>query len=142
MADTALPFSLPLGRYRLHATGRALEASGEVTYDVAGSPFDIIAAPLDASSTAVRQATWIDIQAMLAAPPGMRALRVGPSDVSILLPSPWTVTVTLNGMQMMTYDVMPDATGKATLSLSAAEASAAVSVDVRDLSGNGGVLLL
>jgi neutral ceramidase len=138
----AAPFSLPLGRYRFRVKGAAVSAMGAGAYDVASDGFEVVAAPLDASSTAVKGAASIDVRAMLPAAPGFRALLDGPSDTKLPLPGPWTVTVTFADASTKQVTAQPDASGKATLMMPASEVAAAASVDVRDEAGNGGALAL
>ena len=134
------PYALPLGKYRFRVEGKAKAASGQTTYSVTSDSFDVVAAPLGASSTATRAASSIDITANLGNAPGLRALRTGPTDVDVPLLGPWTVIVTFANNQTKTMDVTPDASGKASVPLTAQEAIDAVKVDVRDSVGNGGTL--
>ncbi|UQA62972.1 neutral/alkaline non-lysosomal ceramidase N-terminal domain-containing protein [Polyangium aurulentum] len=136
------PFSLPLGRYRFLVKGMAATKSTEEPYVVASEAFEVVAAPLAATSTATRGATTIDIQATLGAAPGLRALRVGPSDANVPLIGPWSVAVTLQDGQTKIATVMPDADGKAQVTLTANEVQEAASVEVRDPAGNGGALVV
>ncbi len=135
-----LPYSLPLGKYRFRVEGKAKAASGMTTYTLTSDPFEVIAAPLSAASAATRAATSIDITTNLGSAPGIRALKVGASDTNVPLLGPWAVTVTLANNQTKTVQAMPDGAGKATISLTAQEATDAVSVEVRDAVGNGGVI--
>jgi len=140
-AKPMLPFSLPLGKYRFRVKGKALAASGETPYEIVSDPFEVVAAPLSASSSATRGATSIELVAGLGSAPGLRALRgVGPSDTNVPLLGPWTVTVTFQNNQTTTMEVTPDGEGKASVPLSAQEAQNAVSVEVLDVAGNGGTL--
>jgi neutral ceramidase len=134
------PYSLPLGKYRFRVEGTAKAASGQTTYSLTSEAFDIVAAPLAPSSTATRGASSIELTAGLGNATGIRALRVGPSDVNVPLLGPWTVTVTFANNQTKTVDVTPDASGKASVSLTMQEATDAVKVEVRDSVGNGGTL--
>jgi neutral ceramidase len=136
----AQPFSLPLGKYRFRVNGNAAAASGATTYELVSDTFEVVAAPLAATSSATRGATSIDIQASLGAAPGLRALRVGTSDTNVPLLGPWSVTVTFQNGQTKAATVTPDAEGKAQVTLTANEAMNAASVEVRDAAGNGGVL--
>ncbi|AKT37285.1 hypothetical protein [Chondromyces crocatus] len=136
------PFSLPLGRYRFVVRGTAQASSGAAPYEVTSDPFEVVAAALAASSSASRAATGIDVVALVGGAPGIRALRVGPSDVDVPLPGPWTATVVSNGAPPQSFALTPDAAGAATLSLPPAELAAAVSIEIRDAHGNGGVLTL
>lgn len=131
------PFSLPLGHYRLSVTGRAHTASGDVDYAVVSQPFEVVAAPLGAA-TAKRSGSSLEISAMLADAPGLRALRAGPSDKGVPLPGPWKVTLKLGGGTSKKVDVEPTAEGKGSVKLTSAEISNAQSADVRDAAGNGG----
>nr|WP_240806854.1 neutral/alkaline non-lysosomal ceramidase N-terminal domain-containing protein [Polyangium spumosum] len=135
-----LPFSLPLGKYRFRVKGKALAASGETTYELTSAPFEVVAAPLAATSTAIRGDASIDLVASLGAAPGLRALRVGPSDSGVPLLGPWSVTVTFGDNQTKIVEVTPDGEGKASVALTAQEALDAVTVEVRDVAGNGGMM--
>jgi neutral ceramidase len=140
-APTA-PYGLPLGRYRFHVYGNALAASGKVTYDLPSAPFTIVAAPLAAMSAATRTATGIAVQALLGTAPGLRALRDAASDSGVTLPGPWTVTVSFSTAPAQAAMVTPDAMGNGAVPLDATLLAQAVSVEVRDAAGNGGVLML
>jgi hypothetical protein len=128
--------------YRFHAMGAAVSASGSVTYEAISEAFEVTAAPLDASSTALKAASSIDIQALLPAGPGLRALIDGPSDVPLPLPSPWTVKITFADAAVKEMTAKPDASGKASIALSASEVASVISVEVRDEAGNGGEVAL
>jgi len=134
------PYSLPLGKYRFVVEGKAKAASGQTTYTLTSDVFDVVAAPLAASSTATRGASSIDITANLGNAPGIRALKVGQTDANVPLLGPWKAIVTFSNNQTKMVDVTPDGSGKATVSLTAQEATDAVKVDVRDSVGNGGTL--
>ncbi|MBK9260405.1 MAG: neutral/alkaline non-lysosomal ceramidase N-terminal domain-containing protein [Polyangiaceae bacterium] len=134
------PYSLPLGKYRFRVEGKAKAASGITSYSLTSESFEVVAAPLAASSTATRASTSVDVTANLGAATGIRALKVGPTDVNVPLLGPWTVIVTFANNQTKTVDVMPDASGKASVPLTMQEAIDAVKVDVRDSVGNGGSL--
>lgn len=134
------PFSLPLGTYRFVVEGKAKAASGQTTYTLRSDLFNVVAAPLAASSTATRGASSIDITASLGNAPGLRALKVGPSDTNVPLVGPWKVIVTFANNQTKMMDATPDASGKASVALTAQEATDAMTVDVRDSAGNGGSL--
>jgi neutral ceramidase len=136
--DPQRPFSLPLGRYRFHVLGAALSASGPATYELVSEPFDVTPAPLDPASTAIKGATSLEIQAALGAAPGLRALQDGPSDTEIPLLGPWSVEITFADSTKKSFMVDPSPEGGGTVALTAAEAASAVTVDVRDPSGNGG----
>lgn len=136
------PYSLPAGKYRLRAKGRALAQSGEVEYEVTSEALDITEAPLSPSSTAAKGAAGLSITALLPKAPGLRALREGPSDEGVPLPGPWKVTVTFAADPPKETTVTPDNAGHGELPLSAAELSGATSIDVRDPFGNGGSLSL
>lgn len=140
LKDAMGPFSLPLGKYRFVVEGKANAASGQTTYTITSDAFDVVAAPLAASSKATRGASSIDITASLGNAPGLRALKVGPSDVNVPLVGPWKVTVTFANNSTKMVDATPDASGKTTVMLTAQEATDAVKVDVRDSVGNGGSL--
>ena len=135
-----LPFSLPLGKYRFRVKGKALAAAGETTYEITSPPFEVVAAPLSPASTATRGASSVDLVANLGTAPGLRALRVGPSDTGVPLLGPWTVTVTFANNQTKVVEVDPDAEGKASVPLTMQEALDAQSVEIRDVAGNGGLL--
>jgi neutral ceramidase len=136
----ARAFALPLGTYRLHAHGTAMTSSGPVPYDVASQPFDLVPAPLGASSTAAAGASGIAVTAVVSGAPGLRALREGPSDGDVPLPGPWTVTMKMDDESSQTATATPDAHGAATVPVSGAGPTHVVSIDVRDGSGNGGTL--
>jgi len=140
LQDPMGPFSLPLGKYRFVVEGKAKGSSGQVPYTLTSDTFEVVAAPLAASSTATRGATSVDISANLGAAPGLRALKVGPSDSDLPLLGPWKVTVTFANNQTKMVDVTPDGSGKASVTLTAQEATDAVKVEVRDAMGNGGSL--
>lgn len=141
-ADPLKPYSLPAGRYRFHVKGAALAAGGPATYDLVSPPFDVTEAPLAAASAASKGAAAIDVTALLPQAPGLRALREGPSDAGVPLPGPWQVTVTFSAAPPKVVAATPDASGHAAVPLSAAEIADAVSIDVRDPLGDGGVLPL
>ena len=134
------PFSLPLGKYRFHVKGKARDATGVVPYDLFSDPFPVVAAPLASSSEVTRNATGLSIRAALGVAPGIRALRLGPSDAGLPLLGPWTVTITFEALPSKTVTATPDAAGTAAVPLSTSELAAARSVDVRDAAGNGGAL--
>jgi neutral ceramidase len=137
----ARPFSLPLGKYRFHVKGKAQTASGEKPYELTSDAFEVVPAPLDAaSSSAMRTATTLEVQARLGSAPGLRALRAGISDKDVPLVGPWQVTVTFQNIPLKTLTVTPDAEGKASIPLMGVDAANAVSVEVRDAAGNGGAL--
>ncbi len=140
LTDPIGPFSLPLGKYRFVVEGKANAASGQTTYTITSDAFDVVAAPLAASSKATRGASSLEITASLGNAPGLRALKVGPSDVNVPLVGPWKVTVTFANNSTKMVDATPDASGKTTVMLTAQEATDAVKVDVRDSVGNGGSL--
>lgn len=142
LAAPARPFSLPLGRYRFRVAGAAQAASGPAAYDLASDPFEVVAAPLAASSSAAKNGAAIDVVALLETAPGLRALVDGPSDVGVPLPGPWTAVVTFAGSPAQTVPVTPGPGGAGSIPLTAAEVTDAVSVDVRDEAGNGGTLAL
>lgn len=139
-AEPARPFSLPLGRYRFRAVGAAVGAGGEVSYEVASDPFEVIPAPLGPASTATRGASSIEIQADLGGAPGLRALQDGPSDTGIPLLGPWSVELTFADSTTKMVTVNPSAAGAGSVPLTAAEAQDVASADIRDAAGNGGVL--
>jgi neutral ceramidase len=118
----------------------AAAASGPAAYEVASATFDVTAAPLAASSSASKEAASIDIVALLGGAPGLRALGEGVSDVDVALPGPWTVIVTFSNGSSKTVTVSPDAGGAGAVPLTALEIADAVSLDVRDEAGNGGVI--
>jgi len=136
------PYGLPLGRYRFHVKGAALTGSGTVPYDFTSPPFTVVAAPLDPASSATKAATGLAVQALLGTAPGLRALRDTSSDKGVTLLGPWTVTVNLSGGATQMAMVTPDAMGSGTVPLTAAQIAQAVSVDVRDAAGNGGLLMV
>lgn len=136
------PFSLEPGRYRFRVTGAAQGASAATTYELTSAPFEVVPAPLAPTSSATRSGANLDVVALLGAAPGLRALRDGPSDIDVPLPGPWTVTVSFTGSPAKVATVTPDSAGAASVTLSAAEVAAAISVEVRDEAGNGGVLTL
>ena len=138
----ARPYALPLGRYRFLVRGTAQTASGPASYEVASDPFEVVAAPLAAVSSAARNGAAIDVVALLGGAPGMRALREGPSDMDVPLPGPWTVTVAFTSSPSLVVSVTPDAAGVGSVPLTAAQVTDAVSVEIRDEAGNGGVLPL
>ena len=135
-----LPFSLPLGKYRFRVKGTAHTASGDTAYELTSPSFEVVAAPLSAASTATRSASSIELVADLGAAPGLRALRVGPSDAGVPLLGPWTVTVSFSNGQPKTVEVTPDGEGKASVPLTMQEALDAQTVEIRDVAGNGGTL--
>lgn len=137
-----LPFALPLGKYRFRVKGKAMTAAGEAPYELTSDPFEVVAAPLSPQSTATRNGTALDLVASLGAAPGLRALRVGPSDSDVPLLGPWTVTVTFSNAPAKTVEATPDASGKASVSLTMQEVLDAVSVEVLDPAGNGGTLTI
>ncbi|MCK6587675.1 MAG: hypothetical protein L6Q76_08835 [Polyangiaceae bacterium] len=139
-AEPARPFSLPLGRYRFRAVGAAVSAAGKVAYEVVSDPFDVIAAPLSPTASAVRGTSSIEIQANLGSAPGLRALQDGPSDTDIPLLGPWSVELTMADSTIKMVMVEPSPAGAASVPLTESEAQAVVSVIVRDVAGNGGVL--
>ena len=102
----------------------------------------MIAAPLSAQSSATRNGSSIDLAADLGVAPGLRALRVGPSDSGVPLLGPWTVTVSYANGPATTVDVMPDGTGKASIPLTMQQVQDATSVEILDVAGNGGTLLV
>lgn len=124
------PYSLPLGRYRFHVTGAAKGAA----YALDSEPFEVTAAPLAMGSTVTLGPTTT-IHATLGNAPGLRALREEISDADISLPGPWTVKVTFTDDTTKDFTVMPTK-GTGTLTVSGVPRS----VEVRDPSGNGGVL--
>jgi neutral ceramidase len=140
LAAPAAPYGLALGRYRFHVKGSALASSGPTTYDLTSPPFTVIAAPLDATSTAMKGATGVDITALLGNAPGLRALRDTSSDQGVPLPGPWAVTVSFSGLPSQMVMVMADATGKGTLPLVAGQLALVTTVDVKDGAGNGGTI--
>jgi neutral ceramidase len=140
LSELARPFSLPLGSYRLRARGRAQSGGSVVDYDIASPAFAVVAAPLDPTSSAERLADGIEVQALLPAAPGLRALGDGPSDVTLPLLGPWALIVTLDDATTVVGRATPDALGRAVMPLTAAQAAQAVSIEVRDASDNGGVL--
>jgi len=140
LKDAIGPYSLPLGKYRFVVEGKAKAASGQTTYTLTSETFEVVAAPLAASSTVTRGASSIDISANLGNAPGLRALRFGTTDVNVPLVGPWKVTITFADNSTKMVDATPDGSGKATVSLTAQEATNAVKVDVRDSVGNGGTL--
>lgn len=137
-SSPSAPFSLPLGRYRFRAVGAALSASGPAAYDVASDPFEVTAAPLAPSSSAVKETGKVTITARLPAAPGMRALVDGPSDAELPLPGPWSVKVTFADATTKTINVAPDAAGVGSIVLNASELASLTMLEVRDPSGNGG----
>jgi neutral ceramidase len=141
LAAPSAPYALPLGNYRFHVKGAALAASGPVTYDFTSPPFAVVAAPLAPASTAKKSASGVAVQATLGAAPGLRALRDASSDSGLVLPGPWTVTVTFSGAPLQVVMVTPDAMGNGTVPLMPAQIPQVVSVDVRDAAGNGGALM-
>ncbi len=134
------PFSLPLGRYRFRVKGAARDATAVTSYELLSDPFAVVAAPLAASSAATRGVTGLSIVAALGGAPGLRALRVGPSDVGIPLLGPWTLTLTFDALPARTLTATPDAKGTTSVALTTSELTTVRSVDVRDAAGNGGVL--
>jgi neutral ceramidase len=136
------PYGLPLGSYRFHVKGAALASSGMVTYDLTSAPFTVTAAPLDPTSTAMKGATGVAVQALLGSTPGLRALRESASDSGLPLPGPWTVTVSFSGAPSQMVAVMPDAMGNGMVPLDAGQLGQVTSVDVRDPAGNGGALMV
>lgn len=141
-AMPARPYSLLLGRYRFLVRGTAQTASGPASYEVTSDPFEVVAAPLAPVSSAARNGAAIDVVALLGGAPGMRALREGPSDVDVPLPGPWTATISFTSSPSQTVTVTPDAAGAGSIPLTATEVADAVSVEIRDEAGNGGVLPL
>lgn len=141
-AKQLTPYSIPLGKYRFRVKGAALSETGPVTYEIVSDPFDVTAAPLSASSSATKNGASIDVTATLPRAPGMRALREGPSDEGVPLPGPWKVTVSFAAAPAKVVMATPDATGHATVTLTAAEVTDAVSIEVRDPHDDGGVLSL
>lgn len=139
-AEPQKPYSLPLGRYRFHVKGRAMAAQGAVDYELTSIPFEVTEAPLSLDSSAKRAGNSIELQASLGQAPGMRALQDGPSDVDIPLPGPWTLEITFADATVKSLMVMPDSNGLISIPLSAAEVLSAMSVNVRDAMGNGGIL--
>jgi neutral ceramidase len=142
LTDPAVPFSLDKGRYRLSAAGRARATGGIEEYRVSSTPVDVVDATLAGASSAARTAGGLDLHAVLGSAPGMRALRAsGPSDDSVPLAGPWQVTVTKGDTTTVAVSVVPNG-ASATVSLSPFDAAAAVSVDIRDPSGNRGALVV
>jgi neutral ceramidase len=134
-------FSLPLTAYRLHAHGTAMTASGPVPYDVFSSAFDVVPAPLGTTSSAAKGSSGVAVVGVVHGAPGMRALAPGQSDGDVPLDGPWTVGVTMDDGTTQTATAMPDAKGNATVPVSGGGPAHAVSVDVRDAWGNGGLLM-
>jgi neutral ceramidase len=137
-----LPYSLPLGKYRFRVKGAAVGAMGSATYELASDPFDVKAAPLAPVSVAKKASDTLEITAALGPAPGLRALRDGACDTGVPLLGPWKVTVSFAAAPAKELMVTPDTAGKGIAKLTAADVAAAVSVDVRDPAGNGGVLAL
>ena len=137
LSDPLRPYSLPIGRYRLVATGQALSGGRSQSYTAASTPFDVIAAPPATASQAVRGTTSIDVTALLGPAPGFRALRDGVSDGEVPLLGPWQVTVHFDNNQTTMVTVEP-VDGSASIPLPANDIPRVVSVDVRDPAGNGG----
>jgi hypothetical protein len=111
-----------------------------VGYEVTSDSFEVTPAPLGASSSAVRGASSIELQASLGSAPGLRALQDGPSDTDIPLLGPWSVELTMSDSTTKMVMVDPSASGAASVPLTAAEAQEVISVMVRDAAGNGGAL--
>jgi neutral ceramidase len=132
------PFALPLGRYRLRATGTAQTATGPAAYTVASAPFEIVAAPLAGASVA-RDEAGLHVVAGLGGAPGLRALRDGVSDADLPLV---IAAVTVGLADGTTVEATPqdEGEGRAFVALAPGTLAAAVSVDVRDAAGNGGVV--
>lgn len=139
-SEPARPFSLLLGRYRFRAVGAAASSGGEVGYEVASDPFEVLPAPLSPASSAIRGASSIELQADLGSAPGLRALQDGPSDVEIPLVGPWSVELTMADATIKMVMVDPNPSGAASVPLTDVEAQEVVSVIVRDAAGNGGML--
>jgi neutral ceramidase len=137
LGDPLHAYALPLGRYRLVASGAAV--SGR--YSLASPPFEVVAAALAAESQATRATSAIDVTALVGPAPGLRALRDGVSDGNVPLLGPWQVTVTFDDATTTALEVMP-MDGSGSIALSASDVARAVSVEVRDPAGNGGVLAL
>lgn len=140
LKDAIGPYSLPLGKYRFVVEGKAKTASGQTPYTLTSDPFDLVAAPLSPASTATRAATSIDLSVNLGNAPGLRALRLGKTDADVPLVGPWKVVITFADNSTKMMDATPDGNGKATLTLTAQEATDARKVDIRDSVGNGGTL--
>lgn len=139
--DPLLPLSLPTGTYRLCASGRALAGDATVeAYAVCSDGFEVIAAALSASSSAVVAATGLTITAALGPAPGLRALRDGVSDGEIPLMGPWSLTVTLSDSSTLDFEEIPRADGVVELTLDPGVLAEVQSVEVRDPAGNGGSL--
>jgi neutral ceramidase len=137
----ARPFAHEPGAHRFAVSGRAHTSAGAIPYSLASDPFHVIPAPLAPTSGAFKANGAISIQALLGTAPGLRALGTGPSDVDVPLLGPWSVTVTFDDATTENATVTPSA-GSAMLALDPALLTQAVSVDVRDAAGNGGVLPL
>lgn len=140
LANPLGPLSLPLGRYRLTVSGKALGPDGQEPYSLSSAAFDVTEASLDSSSAATRTAAAIELSALLPAPPGLRAVRDGICDEVMPLPGPWQLTVLLDDSSSQAMQVDPDADGSASVALSPAVLPRVVSVEVRDPVGNGGLL--
>lgn len=139
MNAPALPYSLPLGHYRLSVSGRARASTGTVGYVVSSQTFEVVAASLT-TAKATRAAGNISITALLGNAPGMRALRVGSSDQNVPLLGPWNVTVAFATGPSKTMKVTPTPEGQGDLALNAGDAATAINLEVRDSAGNGGVI--
>jgi neutral ceramidase len=107
---------------------------------VTSATFDVVVAPLSAKSSAAIGSAGVSIVALLGGAPGLRALREGPSDGDVPLPGPWSVTAKMDDGSQQTASGTPDAKGAATVTIGGEGAAHVVSVDVRDASGNGGVI--
>jgi neutral ceramidase len=140
LSEPARAFALPLGRYRFRVKGGALAGSGRTEYTLVSPALDVVPAPLAPSSEAKRGTTELAIVARVGPAPGLRALREGASDGELPLHGPWTVTVTLDDASAVSASATPDPQGAATVTLTADQAKRAVSVELRDPAGNGGVL--
>lgn len=139
-ADPQRAWSLPEGRYRLRATGQGVMGGTVAPYDVASEPFDVVAAGLAASSSVAKDATGLVVTARVGSAAGLRALvATGSNDTDLALPGPWSVTVTLDDQSTQAFTVTADG-AQATVPMAAADVPRAVSVEVRDPGGNGGVL--
>jgi neutral ceramidase len=137
LQDPTGPWSLPLGRYRFRAEGRARTATGTTPYEVVSDPFVIVAAPLAGSSRASRTAAGLRIEARVGDAPGLRALRDGPSDRDLPLIGPWSVTVRFDGGRTFDTTATPrDAAAEIALDGS----TTPIEVEVRDPHGNGGTI--
>lgn len=142
LENATRPFSLPLGKYRLRARGKAQSATGLVDYDVSSPTFSVIAAPLSSVSKLSVDGENLTIQASLGDAPGLRALvEKGPSDSEIPLLGPWTITIKKKDGTSSSQQVEPSG-GEAKIKLDTATIANLLSVEVRDTNGNGGVLTL